>query len=279
MEGEKKANVPLVFLGRAVSSRLQYCFGSAYTKIGTIQRRFGIPIVMIGGMLRENCTIGEELCWSEETKAYVLGSYFYGFCAQSLVVSIVKKYDIFLPSYRVYIVLAIIVQFLYPMLAEKSVTTLIIVQAIRGLFAGLMAPYNIEFLNNWLTVKQRKYFLSCVGMSIHFGNGTGGLIASFFTNVLNWKWYFYFGGFLLSVGFIMNILFVSKYPGGSLFEMTFIAKEPTEMYTKVEERESIEEETGREESDRKEDKFRIRSVLKRVYVWSFVVYMVTYFTV
>ena len=67
--------------------------------------------------------------------------------------------------------------------------------------------------------------MSVVGMSIHFGNGTGGLIASFFIDVLNWKWYFYFGGFLLSVGFIMNILFVSKYPGGSLFEKAFATKQ------------------------------------------------------
>eukprot|EP00116_Pleurobrachia_bachei_P004528 sb/3464790/ len=271
------AGVTVIFVTYAELSASQYST--------TLSCRFGIPIVMIGGMLKENCTVGEDdLCWSEGTKAYVLGSYFYGYCAQFLAVSFAKKYNCFLPGYRFFIVLAIIAQFVYPMLAEKAVTVLIIVQAIRGVFGGLMAAYNIEFLNNWLTVKERKYFLSCVGMSIHIGNGTGGLLASFFLDFFTWKWYFYFGGVLLSIGLIMNILFVSRNPEKSLFAKTFIATEPEEDKTVKEK--DVEKEIGEQKAEKKEteaenndDKFRLRDVLKRVYVWAFVAYMLTYFTV
>ena len=40
---------------------------------------------MIGGMVKENCSDPQDkgsYCWSEDTKATVLGAYFYGYIFQ-----------------------------------------------------------------------------------------------------------------------------------------------------------------------------------------------------
>ena len=56
--------------------------------------RVGIPLAMIGGMVKSNCTDPNdegEFCWSEKFKASLLGAYFYGYTLQVVVITIAKK--------------------------------------------------------------------------------------------------------------------------------------------------------------------------------------------
>ena len=105
---------------------------------------------MIGGMLKKNCTVGEELCWSEQTKANVLGAHFYGYMAMFLSVSFVKRCNIFLSGYRAWLVLGIVSQFSYPILAQLSPGVLMVAQVVRGFMTGIMIGLNMEFINTLL---------------------------------------------------------------------------------------------------------------------------------
>ena len=54
----------------------------------------GLALAMIGGMTKKDCTDPTdkgEFCWSESTKAVLLGCYFYGYCLQVIPTTIAKK--------------------------------------------------------------------------------------------------------------------------------------------------------------------------------------------
>ena len=50
---------------------------------------------MIGGMVKEDCedpTDKGSFCWGEDTKALVLGAYFYGYAAQFPITIVAKRF-------------------------------------------------------------------------------------------------------------------------------------------------------------------------------------------
>ena len=59
-----------------------------------------IGLSMIGGMAKQNCSditdIG-EFCWTDNTKAILLGAYFYGYAAQGVSTAAAKKIGKSLP--------------------------------------------------------------------------------------------------------------------------------------------------------------------------------------
>ena len=49
---------------------------------------------MIGGMAKQNCSDSQdegEYCWTDSTKAVLLGAYFYGYAGQGIATAIAKK--------------------------------------------------------------------------------------------------------------------------------------------------------------------------------------------
>ena len=64
------------------------------TRIQNKNPRFGVAISMMGGMVKHDCKDPAdkgEFCWSENTQAVVLGSYFYGYTAQFLAILLAKR--------------------------------------------------------------------------------------------------------------------------------------------------------------------------------------------
>ena len=59
-----------------------------------LSARFGVAISMMGGMVKHDCQDpgdAGEYCWTEDTQALVLGSYFYGYTAQFLTILLAKR--------------------------------------------------------------------------------------------------------------------------------------------------------------------------------------------
>ena len=57
--------------------------------------RFGIPLALLKGLVKKNCTDIDDIgtfCWSEETQAFLIGAYFYGYTAQSLTAFIAQRF-------------------------------------------------------------------------------------------------------------------------------------------------------------------------------------------
>eukprot|EP00116_Pleurobrachia_bachei_P001283 sb/3461545/ len=242
-------------IGKALASLT--CLLAVYNEMSA---RFGIPIAMIGGMLKKNCTVGEELCWSEQTKANVLGAYFYGYTAMFFSVSIVKRFNVFLSGYRVWLVLCIATQFSYPILAQYSTIWLIVAQAARGFLTGIMICYNMEFINNWIPDRFRGSFISAIGFITYLGNGTSGLFASTFTDNFGWQYYFYFCGTLFTLVLVLNVLFVARTPEESFLMKVFHPKQ----------------ESGSKPVPKQQTTSSIRDILSRWYVWMFCVYGISY---
>eukprot|EP00116_Pleurobrachia_bachei_P002653 sb/3462915/ len=233
------------------------CLLAVYVEMSA---RFGIPIAMIGGMLKKNCTVGEELCWSEQTKANVLGAYFYGYTAMFFSVSFVKKFNIFLSGYRSWLVLCIVAQFTYPILAQLSTGGLMVAQAVRGFMTGIMITYNMEFINNWIPLRYKKSLISAIGFINYLGNGTAGLIASAFTSNIGWEYYFYFCGAMFSLVLLLNLIFVATFPKDSFFLKTC----------------GQEVDTVQRQEQKQPVTFSFRDILSRWYVWMFCVYGISY---
>nr|AEX15536.1 sialin-3 [Pleurobrachia bachei] len=233
------------------------CLLAVYVEMSA---RFGIPIAMIGGMLKKNCTVDEELCWNEQTKANVLGAYFYGYTAMFFSVSFVKKFNIFLSGYRAWLVLCIAAQFTYPILAQLSTGGLMVAQAVRGFMTGIMITYNMEFINNWIPLRYKKSLISAIGFINYLGNGTAGLIASAFTSNIGWEYYFYFCGAMFSLVLLLNLIFVATFPKDSFFLKTC----------------GQEVDTVQRQEQKQPVKFSFRDILSRWYVWMFCVYGISY---
>ena len=73
-----------------------HCHTPRDTECDTLSHpRYGIPIAMIGGMVKQDCadpTDTGDYCWSEDVEAQVLGAYFYGYTLQLLTVILIKRY-------------------------------------------------------------------------------------------------------------------------------------------------------------------------------------------
>ena len=61
---------------------------------------------MIGGMVKKDCQDPSdegEFCWSEETKAAMIGAYYYGYVFQFIPATIGRKYGKDLINWNIYV--------------------------------------------------------------------------------------------------------------------------------------------------------------------------------
>ncbi|XP_063684409.1 uncharacterized protein LOC134818699 [Bolinopsis microptera] len=125
----------------------------------------GLALAMIGGMAKTNCTNPldkGEFCWSESTKAVLLGCYFYGYCLQVIPTTIAKKLGINW-AFRIIAVVSGIIQLTFATTVQYSVTLAIILQTVRGFGASIFMSGLMEFATIWCIGNESKAFISFVG--------------------------------------------------------------------------------------------------------------------
>eukprot|EP00116_Pleurobrachia_bachei_P019149 sb/3479411/ len=285
------AQISLIDLGRCATSISLRLPCSQKYRIDI--ESFGIPIAMIGSMLKKNCTVGEEdLCWSEQTKAMVIGSYFYGYTVQIISVYLARRFNCILGGYRLYLVVGIVSQFTYPMLAQVSLVGLISLQALRGFMTGIMVAYlyTFEFQSRWIPAHLRRTFISVNGAICYIGNGTGGLLVEFFSSALGWEYYFYFSGVLFIVLLILSLIFMADKPENSWLVKSLSGGKEIKKEVKVAVEKKDVEGNGEkyiEEEEKKDNEEKaspsttptsvsVRDILSRGYLYMRLIYYLSY---
>ena len=227
--------------------------------------RFALPVAMLGGMTKTNCsdpTDPGELCWSEATKANVLGCFFYGYSAQMLTGWIAARYTGFPAAYRTWLSLSAIIQALYPFLAVNSVPVLTATQALRGFASGIMWAYTWYMTSTWVLGREYKVFIAVAGSVMYLADGTGGLLVAQVMRI-GWRYFFYLSAMFYLAGLILNLILVKDSPEDSWF----LGEEEKSLY--ILERQAVEENNPKEA----EGKSSLWGVLKRPYVWAFFIYV------
>ena len=198
-------------------------------------------------------------------KALLLGAYFYGYALQILPTTLARK-----TGFTALLKLAFFsggaIQITMPFALKFSVTLAIILQAFRGLLAGVLMPNNMEFARKWSFGKETKFYMSIIGSISMTGIGIGPMVAGFITTRLGWKSFFYVSGSSYFLIFILLYLLITEDPLNSLL-ITGKEKEMFERRIKAhEESKTTDERTQKPETS-------IKEVLKRVYPYSFCVFM------
>eukprot|EP00116_Pleurobrachia_bachei_P000278 sb/3460540/ len=201
-----------------------------------------------------------------------------------------------LGAYRLYLVVGIVSQFTYPMLAQVSLVGLILLQALRGFMTGIMVAYmyTFEFQSRWIPAKLRRTFISLNGAICYIGNGTGGLLVEFFSRDLGWEYYFYFSGILFIILLILSLIFMADKPENSWFVRSLsggkdmkkevkvaveqeIVEGNGEKYIEEEEKKYIEKEEKKDNEEKASPSttptsVSVRDILSRGYLYSFCIY-------
>ena len=187
---------------------------------------------MIGGMVKSDCDDPQDsgtFCWSDETQALILGSYFYGYSVQLVPAFIAKHFTAYTFCYRFWLVSAAAIQFSLPTLSAISPTIVIVSQVVRGFLGGIMASYNFSFVSKWVVARENKIVISCFGALASLGCGTAAFVSGIMSTSLGWEYVFYFSGALYLLGFVLNLLFVQDLPQNSWYlnreEKEVIARE------------------------------------------------------
>ncbi|KAL5250072.1 hypothetical protein ACHWQZ_G015967 [Mnemiopsis leidyi] len=261
-----------MFLLECISTKRRYLaylslLFCAYTETCS---RFGVAISMMGGMVKHDCQDpgdAGEYCWTEDTQALVLGSYFYGYTAQFLTILLAKRVLGFTNAYRLWLITAGIVEICFPALASVSPIFVVVTQAIRGLLAGVMIAYNFDFIAKFAVADESKILIPLLGATFSTGQGTGSLIAGFMNERFGWKYYFYFIGSAYLVGLVLNLIFIHD----SLEDYWYLTPTEKNLMTKPEQKE--------ESTSLPTDKTLVQSLkylFCRWYLLSFCVYVPAY---
>ena len=148
-------------------------------------------------------------------KALLLGAYSYGYALQILPTTLARK-----TGFTALLKLAFFsggaIQITMPFALKFSVTLAIVLQAFRGLLAGVLMPNNMEFDRKWSFGKETKFYMSVIGSISMTGIGTGPMVAGFITTRLGWKSFFYVSGSTYFLIFILLCLLITEDPLNSL---------------------------------------------------------------
>ena len=202
---------------------------------------------------------------SERTKALLLGSYFYGYSLQIIPTTIARK-----TSFTALLKLAFfcggVIQITMPFAVKFSVTLAIVLQAFRGLLAGVLMSNNMEFARKWSFGKETKIYISAIGSIAIAGVGIGPMVAGFITTRLGWKSFFFVSGSSYFLIFILLCLLITEDPLNSLL----ITGKEKEMFVR---RITAHEESNKVDEKSQKSKTSIKEILKRVYPYSFCAFM------
>ena len=151
-------------------------------------------------------------CFSHQTRAALLGAYFYGHLAQFVFISLAHKMG-YTSVTRVIICLCGALQLIFPICLEVSAYLNIAMQGFRGAIAGVIVPSIMEFSRRWgLDETEIKKFISATGIVIIVGASFGPTIAGFVGTRLGWEYYFYLSGASYLVLLVVMVLFIPESP-------------------------------------------------------------------
>ena len=144
----------------------------------------------------------------------------------------------------------------YPQLASLSPYAVVVTQFIRGFFAGIVVPYQYEFIRNWGLPHESNYLISFNGAIIPFGTGLGSLLAGLTASSIGWEYYFFICGGLFLGTLIISSAIIPETPE----KCRFMTKKELSLY-------SNENQNGEKKLINECASWSV--LLKRSYVWAF----------
>ena len=224
--------------------------------------RFGLPMAMVGGMTKQNCSDPLDngtYCWTEGEKANILGAFFYTYTLQIFPIMIARKIG-FPIMVKIFMIVSALMTGGVPWFAKISPWCIIVTQAVRGLFVPIMIAYNYELMRTW-PVKNSEcvFYLAASGASMMMGFFIGGFISGLISINFGWESYFYLCGANFFIMFIAYQIFIPINPE----HCKFMPQSEKDLYRQKEDL-AISEES----------KAPYLELFQRSYLWAFSAYII-----